>query len=64
MLKPGNISVLDGTLLEGPHSEVADVAVNDVIEPFITFDDVRFGYEDNHLFGLIVKALRDECLDN
>ena len=63
-LKPGKIHVLGDTLSRAPHADYDDVNVNDVEVPFIEFEDVISGYEDDQFFNPIVKALREEWPDD
>lgn len=63
-LKPGKIHVLGDVLSRAPHAEDADIKVNDVEIPYIEFDDVISGYEDDQFFGPIVKALNDKWPDD
>ena len=58
-LKPGKIHVLGDTLSRAPHAK-GDASLNDVEVPFIRFEDVIVGYEDDQFFGPIVKALTGE----
>ena len=59
-LKPGKIHVLGDTLSRAPHAEEANLVVNDVEVPYIDFENVISGYEDDQFFGPIVKALKDK----
>ena len=64
-LKPGKIHVLGDTLSRAPHASIDDdPVVNDVEVPYIQFEEVISGYEDDQFFGPIVKALNDECPDH
>jgi len=59
-LKPGKIHVLGDTLSRAPHADDSDVVVNDVEVPYIQFDNVISGYEEDQFFGPIMKALDNE----
>jgi len=64
-LKPGKIHVLGDTLSRAPHASIDDDAcVNDVEVPYIQFEDVISGYEDDQFFGPILRALSDEWPDD
>jgi len=59
-LKPGKIHVLGDVLSRAPHAEDAGACVNDVEIPFIRFEDVISGYEEDQFFGPVVEALLDK----
>ena len=64
-LKPGKIHVLGDTLSRAPLAKIDDdTLVNDVEVPYIQFEDLINGYEDDQFFGPIVKALNDEWPDD
>ena len=56
-LKHGKSRVLGDTLSRAPHAEVADAALNDFEVPYIEFEDVISGYDEDQFFGPILKAL-------
>ena len=63
-LKPGKIHVLGDVLSRAPHAPDNDVNVNDMEVPFIQFEDVIGEYDDDQLFGPIVRALNNTWSDN
>ena len=62
-LKPGKIHVLGDALSRAPHAR-EDPHVNDVEIPYIKFDDVISGYDEDQFFGPVVRALKDEWPEN
>ena len=57
--------MLGDTLSRAPHASIDDdPVVNDVEVPYIQFEYVISGYEDDQFFGPIVRAMDDKWPDD